>query len=69
MDMWKRCITMEMTASQHKVKRNGVDGKGDAFSPVKTGDPAGHIFDPAIFPGTKWCGLNNVAASYDDLGT
>ena len=50
-------------------KKDGVDGKGEAFAPVKTGDPAGHIFDPAIFPGTKWCGHNNVAASYDDLGT
>lgn len=58
----------ESAISLHKDKRNGVDGKNQPFTPEKTGDPAGKTFNPAIFPGTKWCGLNNIATSYNDLG-
>ncbi|XP_063397538.1 group 3 secretory phospholipase A2-like [Mytilus trossulus] len=67
MDMWKRCISKEMSGT-HFEKRNGIDGTGVPFTPEKTGDPAGHKLDLAIFPGTKWCGLDNVASSYNDLG-
>ncbi|OWF48093.1 uncharacterized protein LOC110453547 [Mizuhopecten yessoensis] len=38
------------------------------FAPEETGDPAGSKGSFAIFPGTKWCGLSNIATSYDDLG-
>ncbi|KAL5012986.1 hypothetical protein ScPMuIL_011537 [Solemya velum] len=33
-----------------------------------TGVPAGPGSHFAIFPGTKWCGADNIASSYEDLG-
>ena len=64
-----------------KSRRNNnfVDPKSDTFNynlvkgkpfngDFHTGAPSGAGSHFAIYPGTKWCGYENVAESMEDLG-
>ena len=64
-----------------KSRRNNnfVDPKSDTFNynlvkgkpfrgDFKTGAPSGAGSHFAIYPGTKWCGYENIAESMEDLG-
>lgn len=76
-----KCLEVR-NAKQSKTRRtndNFVDPTSDTFNynlvkgkPFKgdfgTGAPSGAGSHFAIYPGTKWCGYENVAENMEDLG-
>lgn len=62
-DMIEHCQTLD------RKKKSLDDNLTEVpFSPEETGKPEGPSGSFAIFPGTKWCGYENIAKNESDLG-
>jgi len=73
--MLQKCRQSRMARKRATTNDDGGDpfnhniAKGQPFDPdFGTGSPSGPGSHFAIYPGTKWCGYENVAKNMTDLG-